>query len=180
MAPVAGSMLARSAPSWRSLGIMRTAKTMLALLLFWLVVVPPASWVDVAIGIVAAALVVTWSRRFLWRHAEPYFSTVPVARLPRFAAVMAVRIVTAAVQVLAIVLNPRLPIAPELIEDTVAFRTEAARVTYANAITATPGTLTVDVRGDTFIVHCLAPALARDVTEGGLARDVKRLFGEAS
>jgi len=29
-------------------------------------------------------------------------------------------------------------------------------------------------------VHCLAPPLARDVTEGGLARDVKRLFGEAS
>lgn len=159
---------------------MRTAKTTLALLLFWLVVVPPGSWVDVGVGIVAALAVVTWSRRFLWRHAEPYFSTVPVARLPRFAAVMVLRIVTAAVQVLALVLDPRLPIAPELLEETVAFGSEAARVTYANAITATPGTLTVDVRGDTFVVHCLAPALARDVTQGALARDVKRLFGEAS
>lgn len=159
---------------------MRTAKTTLALLLFWLVVVPPSSWADVAVGVVAALAVVAWSRRFLWRHAEPFFSTVPVARLPRFAAAMGVRIVTAAVQVLAIVLNPRLPIAPELLEETVAFDTEAARVTYANAITSTPGTLTVDVRGDTFVVHCLAPALARDVTEGDLARDVKRLFGETS
>jgi len=159
---------------------MRIAKSTVALVLFWLVVVPPESWVDVAVGIVAALAVVAWSRRFLWTHAEPYFSTVPVARLPRFAAVMGVRIVTAAAQVLSIVLNPRLPIAPTLLEETVAFDSEAARVTYANAITATPGTLTVDVRGDTFVVHCLAPGLADDVTEGRLARDVKRLFGEAS
>ncbi|MDZ7708274.1 MAG: Na+/H+ antiporter subunit E [Trueperaceae bacterium] len=159
---------------------MRTAKTTLALLVFWLVVVPPESWIDVLVGAVAAGLTVTWSQRFLWRHAQPYFSTVPVARIPRFAAVMALRIVTAATQVLTIVLNPRLPIAPELLEETVAFESEAARVTYANAITATPGTLTVDVRGDTFVVHCLAPGLADDVTHGRLARDVKRLFGEAS
>lgn len=159
---------------------MRMAKTTLALLSFWLVVVPPASWTDVVVGAVAALLIAAWSRRFLWHHAEPFFSTVPVARIPRFAAVMARRIVTAAMQVLVIVLHPRLPIAPELLEETVAFDSEAARVTYANAITATPGTLTVDVRGDTFVVHCLAPGLADDVTKGHLARDVKRLFGEAS
>jgi multicomponent Na+:H+ antiporter subunit E len=49
-------------------------------------------------------------------------------------------------------------------------------VTYANAMTVTPGTLTLDVDGDTFVVHCLDVGLARDVIDGRLARDVARLF----
>jgi multicomponent Na+:H+ antiporter subunit E len=79
-------------------------------------------------------------------------------------------------QVLRIVLDPRLPIAPVVVRQTVRFGTDAARVAYANAITVTPGTLALDVDGDTFVVHCLDVALARDVVDGRLARDVARLF----
>lgn len=155
---------------------MRTAKTSVALLLFWCVVVPPEAWADVLVGVAAALLLALWASRFLWPHDEPLFSSLHPTRVPAFLLLTAWRILVSAAQVLRIVFQPRLPIDPEVLVQTVPFDTDAARVAYANAITLTPGTLTVDVVGDVFTVHALDPALAQDVVDGTLARDVARLF----
>jgi multicomponent Na+:H+ antiporter subunit E len=49
------------------------------------------------------------------------------------------------------------------------------RVILANSITLTPGTLTVDLRGDRFLVHALTPSTAADVLNGRAADKVARL-----
>jgi multicomponent Na+:H+ antiporter subunit E len=154
---------------------MRTARTTAALFIFWCVVIAPETWTDVLVGLGCALLLALWAARFLWPRpaAAP---TLQWWRLPGFAVLLAGRIVVSAWQVLRVVLDPRLPIAPMVVTQTVRFDSDAARVTYANAMTVTPGTLTLDVEGDTFVVHCLDPALARDVIDGRLARDVRRLF----
>ncbi|MFU8889456.1 MAG: Na+/H+ antiporter subunit E [Trueperaceae bacterium] len=155
---------------------MRTVTMTAALVLFWNVVVPPEGWVDVVVGAVASLALAVWAARFLWPHAGPHHSSLHMARVPGFALLTAKRIVIAAAQVLRIVMDPRLPIEPFVVRQTVHFDEEAARVVYANAITITPGTLTLDVDGDAVTVHALGPELARDVVDGTLARDVARLF----
>jgi multicomponent Na+:H+ antiporter subunit E len=158
---------------------MRTARTTAGLFTFWCVVIAPESLVDVLVGLACALLLALWSARFLWPHrtAAPRMRW---SRVPGFGLLLAGRIVVSAWQVLRIVIDPRLPIAPIVVEQTVRFGSDAARVTYANAMTVTPGTLTLDVDGDTFVVHCLDKVLARDVIEGRLARDVARLFEAGS
>ncbi len=155
---------------------MRTVTMTAALLLFWNVVVPPEGWVDVLVGAVASLALAVWAARFLWPHAGPHHSSLHVSRVPAFALQTVKRIVVAAAQVLRIVMDPRLPIEPFVVRQTVHFDEEAARVVYANAITITPGTLTLDLDGDIVTVHALDPELARDVVDGTLARDVARLF----
>jgi len=155
---------------------MRIVTMTAALLIFWNVVVPPEGWVDVLVGTVASLALAVWAARFLWPHAGPHHSSLHMARIPGFALLTAKRIVIAAAQVLRIVMDPRLPIEPFVVRQTVHFDEEAARVVYANAITITPGTLTLDVDGDAVTVHALGPELARDVVDGTLARDVARLF----
>lgn len=157
---------------------MRTANAGLALFAFWCVVVPPRTAGDLLLGAVAALAAATWSRHLWDPDDAPFFSVLRLGYLPRFALAMARRVTISAFQVLRLVLDPRLPIAPDTVRHTVAFEHEAARATYANAITITPGTLAVDVEGDTFVVHCLSPALAGEVTSGRLAREVARLFDE--
>lgn len=49
---------------------------------------------------------------------------------------------------------------PVLIEFETHFKSDSARFLLANSITLTPGTITVAVEGDKFIVHCLDKALA--------------------
>ena len=155
---------------------MRTANTGLALFAFWCVVVPPRTVGDLLLGAVAAVAAAIWTRRLWGPDDAPLFSVLRLGSLPRFALAMARRVTVSAFQVLRLVLDPRLPIAPATVRHTVAFAHEAARTTYANAITITPGTLAVDVEGDTFVVHCLSPALAGEVTSGRLAREVAQLF----
>jgi multicomponent Na+:H+ antiporter subunit E len=153
---------------------MRTARTTVALFIFWCIVVAPETLTDVLVGFGSALVLALWTARALWPEAAA--ATIRWARVPRFGALLVGRIVVSAWQVLRIVLDPRLPIAPMVVTQTVRFASDAARVTYANAMTVTPGTLTLDVDGDTFVIHCLDVGLARDVIDGRLARDVARLF----
>jgi len=154
----------------------RTVKTSVALFAFWCVVVVPEGGVDLAVGAAAAVLVSAWSARYLWPHADPFVSTLRLARLPAFVVVMVARVVRASFQVMMIVFDPRLPIAPEVIRHRARFSAEVGRAAFANAITITPGTLTLDVEDDTFVVHCLDRRLADDLLSGRLAADIERLF----
>ena len=156
---------------------MRTASMTAALFLFWCVVVPPEGWLDLAVGAAASLALALWAIRFLWPRTRTPLHPVRPLRLLWFILITEWRIIVSAVQVLRIVLDPRLPIAPEVIRQTVRFETDLARVAYANAITVTPGTLTLDVEGDVFAVHALDPSLARELVDGTLARDVVRAFG---
>ncbi len=54
-----------------------------------------------------------------------------------------------------IVLHPKLPISPGMVQFKTRLKTDLAKVIFANAITLTPGTLTVDIEDDLFTVHGL-------------------------
>ena len=58
------------------------------------------------------------------------------------------------------------------------FKRDVSRVAFANSITLTPGTLTVDVEENTFVIHCIAEGFADDITNGDLERRITRVFEE--
>jgi multicomponent Na+:H+ antiporter subunit E len=77
-------------------------------------------------------------------------------------------IVKANLQIARVILDPRLPIDPDLRRYRCSLESDLARTLLANSITLTPGTLSVDVTGDVFTVHRLitpagAERLARAV-----------------
>jgi multicomponent Na+:H+ antiporter subunit E len=51
------------------------------------------------------------------------------------------------------ILTPSLPIRPEMVEVQTSLQSPLGRMLLANTITLTPGTLTVDVKGDKLLVH---------------------------
>ena len=61
-----------------------------------------------------------------------------------------------------VILTPSLPIQPRLLRIRARQETDLGRVIFANSITLTPGTVTLDVRDQTLLVH----ALTRDSAEG--------------
>ena len=64
------------------------------------------------------------------------------------------------------VLNPSLPISPQVVSLPLAQRTDAGRAVYANSITLTPGTVSIDLGKDFVQVHALTEEGARAL-EGG-------------
>jgi len=56
------------------------------------------------------------------------------------------------------ILNPALPIKPSLITIKASQRSEVATVAFANSITLTPGTISIDVNDNMIEVHSLSDA----------------------
>lgn len=85
-------------------------------------------------------------------------------------------VVMSSLQVAYVVLHPRMPIDPRLVRFRSGLPHTLARLTLSYSITLTPGTVTLDVDDDEFLVHALTPASARSLELGRLRRWVAHLF----
>lgn len=106
--------------------------------------------------------------------------TIPVylaPRLVRYVPWLAWQVVLANAEVIRRILRPRPDDRPETVVARGGQRTDVGRTTYANSITLTPGTITVDVTGDVFTVHALTRKSADGIYDGEMDREVSRLEG---
>ncbi|ETX05071.1 MAG: hypothetical protein ETSY2_25085 [Candidatus Entotheonella gemina] len=97
---------------------------------------------------------------------------------------LAWQVVLSGLQVAWLVLHPKMPISPCMVQFETPLPHELARLTLANSITLTPGTVTLDVEGDTFVVHALttssAVALTPRTGQGRMQRRVENLYRASS
>ena len=88
-------------------------------------------------------------------------------------------IVQANIDVARRILNPSLPIRPKVIRVKATQQGDLGRVIYANSITLTPGTVSVDVEGDEIVVHALTEEAAAEDASGEMNRRVTALEGRS-
>lgn len=88
------------------------------------------------------------------------------------------QIVLANLRVIKIVWSPSLPIDPRLVEVPCDLETATGRMIYANSITLTPGTVTIDV-GPHYLVHALTPEDEAGLLDDSMQSWVRSLEGEA-
>jgi multicomponent Na+:H+ antiporter subunit E len=88
-----------------------------------------------------------------------------------------IEIVKSAWDVSKIILNPRLPISPTLIRVKTSQKTVVGVVTYANSITLTPGTISVEVSHGEILVHALTRESAAGLQSGEMDRRVTKFEG---
>ncbi|MDH3642360.1 MAG: Na+/H+ antiporter subunit E [Gammaproteobacteria bacterium] len=84
-------------------------------------------------------------------------------------------IVKANIDVARRVLDPRLPMSPNLLRVKATQKTDLGRVSYANSITLTPGTVSVRVEGDSILVHALTREAAEVLAKGEMDRRVTKI-----
>ena len=86
-------------------------------------------------------------------------------------------IILANIAVAKIILSPSLPLGPLLFRVKTSQNTDVGRVIYANSITLTPGTVSVEVEDGDIIVHAISGDLARDTANGEMDRRVTAVEG---
>lgn len=86
------------------------------------------------------------------------------------------QILLAGFHVLFVIVRPSMPIKPTLITFKVDLPSSHAKVILGNSITLTPGTLTVDIEGDTFTVHALDNNSYAGIQDDSMPRQVLSLF----
>ena len=78
-------------------------------------------------------------------------------------------------QVAKLILSPKMNIRPHLIRVPAPQRTTLGRVIYANTITITPGTISLDVHDDVILVHALSDDMASQDSAGETAKVISWL-----
>ena len=117
-------------------------------------------------------LYVTWKAKFIDEEGLPLHLLIrlPIYTLWLFKEIIKANIDTAKI---IIINNPD----PQNFRVKSSQKTEAGKVTYANSITLTPGTVTTVLDGDILEVHALSSDMADDIKSGAMDKKVSWLEG---
>ena len=74
------------------------------------------------------------------------------------------------------VLDPRMPIDPRLVEFQSKLEGDMPMTTLGNSITLTPGTITVDIHEGKFLVHALTQKVTDDLLSGEMENRVANIY----
>lgn len=158
-------------PYTATVGQLLTALTILMVSwLFWSGIYKPLL---IGLGFFSCLLSLWLAKRTgFFRHALPLRSLL---RLPSLWWWVLKDVVNSSIEVARTVLSPSLPIQPELVEFTTSEKTDSAKVIIGNAITLSPGTVTIDIDEDRLLVHCLTTASADSLRSREVERRTARL-----
>ncbi len=97
----------------------------------------------------------------------------PVALL--YLIILLIGIIKANFIIIKIVLAKNIELEPCLVTFKTSLETDAARVTLANSITLTPGTITVSLENDTLMIHALNRDMAEAVKNSIFEKILKKM-----
>ena len=154
---------------------MKRASTLFLLLFaFWLLLSGHYDLWFMGLGFISSASAVFLARRMGIVDAEG----LPLDLVPgllRYAPWLFGTVMQANFDVARRILHPRLPITPRLIHVPAEQRTAPGQASYANSITLTPGTISLEVGDEEIEVHALSVDAAEDLQSGQMGRRVAAL-----
>lgn len=146
----------------------------------WLLLSGHYDWLHITIGFFSALLVVfihiPLNRYLFYEKKITKGHVLNYIRLLIYIPWLIWQIIVASLQVAYLVMHPKIPINPILIRFKTQLPNPVAKVILGNSITLTPGTLTISIDEDEFLVHALTEASASSIIDGTMPRQVARLF----
>ncbi|MBZ0217604.1 MAG: Na+/H+ antiporter subunit E [Fimbriimonadaceae bacterium] len=138
---------------------------------FWLILSGHyTSWL-LSVGVICSVLIALLIRKMGILDEEGHPIQL-IVRAILYWPWLIIEIIKSSWNVTKIILSPSLPISPTLLKVRGSQRSPLGVYTYANSITLTPGTISVEVDGDEIIVHALTSAGADDLAQGVMDRRV--------
>jgi multicomponent Na+:H+ antiporter subunit E len=133
----------------------------------WLLLSGHLEVLIVVFGALSIAVVVWLSRRMNIIDRESYpFGLIP--QLLGYWPWLLKEIVKSSIDVTRRVFGPSSAVRPVVFDAPVNLESDLGRVIYANSITLTPGTVSMNITAEAIQVHALHPDIARDLRESGM------------
>jgi multicomponent Na+:H+ antiporter subunit E len=119
----------------------------------WLLLTGSTDPAELIAGLLVALVVTLISRPHLAIFTGLKLTASALPAFLSYLVVFVIELIRANMDMARRVLSPSLPLNPALVEVTTALKSPLGRLTLANSITLTPGTLSVDVEQERLIVH---------------------------
>ncbi|MFC7095816.1 Na+/H+ antiporter subunit E [Halobaculum marinum] len=169
----------RSTPPTLRSRVGRAGATAFVAYAFYLALGDPTDPFDLVTGAASAVVVGVVLGVVAFTRTPTRGTLTTVARATVFFPVLLVAVVRANVSLARVLLDPDLPIEPEVVR-VPGPEGPFGQALLANSITLTPGTLTLDIVDDELVVHTLTPESRADLESGTLQRWVAYVIGETS
>ncbi len=147
--------------------------------LIWVIFNGQLTWEIAAFGVVIAAVMYLFICKFM--GYKPEMDLILCRKLfliLQYVFVLVKEIVKANYAVIKMIMSSRYEIEPVIVRFKTDLKTAPARILLANSITLTPGTITVSLEGDEYVVHCLDKELAKGINSSifvTLLRQLERM-----
>ncbi len=151
--------------------------TFVLLFIFWMLLSGHYDLFHLSLGFLCSILVAFVSHDLLITNIHAQHRALKTIRFIAYLPWLIYQIILSNIHVAYLVLNPK-SIHPTVVRFKTKLHSDLARVTLANSITLTPGTITMDIEGDEFIVHALSKKVADDLLTGEMEDRVARIYHE--
>lgn len=157
---------------------MRNASLAIVLMVFWFVLSGHYTTWLISLGVLSVLGCVFLARRMQIIDAEGHPVQLAIAAFT-YIPWLIWEIVKSAWSVARIILSPRLPISPTVVSLEATQQSSVGVTVYANSITLTPGTISIQADGNALCVHALTGDGAVDLKGGEMDARVTRFEGLA-
>lgn len=148
----------------------------LVFLLIWMIFNEKFNLEILLFGLVISAAVFAFMCKFMDYSVRKEMNFYrKIGRMLCYVFVLVKEILAANLKVCHLILSEEEEIEPALVHFQTDMETPAGRAFYANAITLTPGTITVSLEGDEYVVHCLDESMAQGLADARLERMLHEL-----
>ena len=144
----------------------RAVSLFATLFVFWLLLSGHYEPFLIGVGLACAAAMVWLARRMDLMDHEGHPVHLGAAALWYWPWLVK-EIVKSGWSVSRVILDPRLPIEPQLVRFKPSQKTDVGLTVHANSITLTPGTISIEVSPGEFLVHALTREGAEGLGSGG-------------
>src|SRR6056297_3299022 len=125
----------------------------LILMVVWVLVNNSFSGQIIIIGLILSAIITLLFGANLRISDELKFTPASLGSTLIYLFVFLIELIKSNLDVARRVLTPSLPINPGIVKTKTILKSKMGRMILAKSITLTPGTLTVDIKGDTLYIH---------------------------
>ena len=127
-------------------------------------------------GIVISALVFAFTCKFMdYSIQKELFLWKKSFRLLKFIGILIIEIMKANMAVIRMILSEKEEIQPVIVSFENAMQSDLGKVLLANAITLTPGTITVSLEDKKLMVHCLDEGYAQGMDVSSIASSIHKI-----
>lgn len=155
-------------------------KMYVLLFLFWLLINGKITIELVIIGLILCAIVYLFSCLFLkFSPKKDLIFCKNLYLIVAFMFMLVIEVVKSNLNIITLIWSNKAP-DPVIVKFNVELKTSFLRVLFANAITLTPGTITISLTKDEFVVHALRSEYIEGIEESVLLKILKKMEGDFS
>ncbi|MFC1572592.1 Na+/H+ antiporter subunit E [Candidatus Eisenbacteria bacterium] len=176
------TQIASAPPGSAGKRLRATVLLIVGLALLWVISSGKLDFIHSAYGVLSILLVLLLTRTLTGSRSDPsedeVFARIHVLNAIIYPFWLLWQITLANMQLAGFILAPKMPIDPVLLRFKTGMKSPIAKVTLGNSITLTPGTFTIRIRGDEFLVHAVHESMAAGLLDGSMQRKVAGVYRE--